>query len=130
MFTSIVKDIYYLNVSIPSTCTRAGHWKSVLTFLSQRPPPPPPLLVLCTLHRHYVKSGFLDLQPYELPGRPYNRTMNDKGAYQFHHDESLAVIECRQRMAGYTYVMSHDLDEFIIPRADVGLKPFFQVWKG
>ena len=89
----------------------------------------PPSPAQYALHRHYVKSGFLDLQPYELPGRPYNRTMNDKGAYQFHHDESLAVIECRQRMAGYTYVMSHDLDEFIIPRADVGLKPFFQVCK-
>lgn len=76
--------------------------------------------------RHYQKTGFLDLQPYELPGRPYNRTMNDKGMYQFHHDESLAVLECRQRMGGYTYVMSHDLDEFIIPRMDVGLKTFFQ----
>ncbi|GFO17677.1 beta-1,4-galactosyltransferase galt-1 [Plakobranchus ocellatus] len=76
--------------------------------------------------KHYQKMGFLDLQPYELPGRPYNRTMNDKSFYQFHHDESLAVLECRQRMGGYTYVMSHDLDEFIIPRKDIGLKPFFQ----
>lgn len=78
--------------------------------------------------RYYRDLGVLDLQPYELPGSPPNRTLmeRDKRTYQFHHDESMAVLECRQRMAGYTYVMSHDVDEFIIPRMDVGLKQFFK----
>ncbi|CAL1534833.1 unnamed protein product [Lymnaea stagnalis] len=78
--------------------------------------------------RYYQDLGILDLQPYELPGAPPNRTLmeRDKRTYQFHHDESMAVLECRQRMAGYTYVMSHDVDEFIIPRRNVGLKQFFK----
>uniref|UniRef100_A0A0B7APZ7 Glycosyltransferase family 92 protein n=1 Tax=Arion vulgaris TaxID=1028688 RepID=A0A0B7APZ7_9EUPU len=78
--------------------------------------------------RYYQEIGILDLQPYELPGGPPNRTMigKDIGTMQFHHDESMAVLECRQRMAGYSYVMSHDLDEYIIPRQHIGLKQFFK----
>lgn len=79
--------------------------------------------------KYYQNTGLLDLQPYELPGTPVNRTL--LGVYtdtaQFHHDESMPVLECRQRMSGYTYVMSHDLDEYIIPRRDISLKQFFKV---
>ncbi|CAG5115939.1 unnamed protein product, partial [Candidula unifasciata] len=79
--------------------------------------------------RFYQEIGVLDLQPYELPGDPANRTLmeKEKRRMQFHHDESMAVLECRQRMAGYSYVISHDLDEFIIPRRDLDLKEFFKV---
>lgn len=79
--------------------------------------------------RYYQEIGVLDLQPYELPGDPANRTLMERNKHteQFHHDESMAVLECRQRMSGYTYVMSHDLDEYIIPRRDISLKQFFKV---
>ncbi|XP_059139529.1 uncharacterized protein LOC131927752 [Physella acuta] len=83
---------------------------------------------LTRVFQYYQELGVLDLQPYELPGNPANRTLmeRDKRTTQFHHDESLAVLECRQRMAGYSYVMSHDVDEFIIPRRDISLKEFFK----
>lgn len=79
--------------------------------------------------RYYQEIGVLDLQPYELPGHPPNRTLMEiaKTSMQFHNDESMPVLECRQRMSGYSYVISHDLDEFIIPRMDVDLKEFFKV---
>ncbi|XP_013087263.2 uncharacterized protein LOC106071649 isoform X1 [Biomphalaria glabrata] len=83
---------------------------------------------LTRVFRYYQNMGLLDLQPYELPGYPANRTLmeKDKRTHQFHHDESMAVLECRQRMSGFSYVMSHDLDEFIIPRRDITLKQFFK----
>ncbi|BFZ20527.1 hypothetical protein BsWGS_23565 [Bradybaena similaris] len=83
---------------------------------------------LTRVFRYYQSLGVLDVQPYELPGSPANRTLwgADTATVQFHHDESMAVLECNQRMSGYTFVMSHDVDEFIIPRRDVTLKQFFK----
>ncbi|CAG5115940.1 unnamed protein product, partial [Candidula unifasciata] len=83
---------------------------------------------LTRVFRYYQNQGILDVQPYELPGYPENRTIWGAATAtdQFHHDESMAVLECNQRMSGYTFVMSHDVDEFIIPRQDVTLKQFFQ----
>ncbi|CAL1530149.1 unnamed protein product [Lymnaea stagnalis] len=78
--------------------------------------------------RYYQQLGILDLQPYELPGKPKNRSLSEafKHTSQFNQDESMAVLECRQRMGGYDYVISHDLDEMIIPRDNVDLKTFLQ----
>ncbi|BFZ13642.1 hypothetical protein BsWGS_16680 [Bradybaena similaris] len=78
--------------------------------------------------KYYQSLGILDLQPYELPGLPRNRSLAEKWkrTAQFNHDETMAVLECRQRMAGYDYIISHDVDEFIIPRRDVTLKEFLK----
>ncbi|CAG5118846.1 unnamed protein product, partial [Candidula unifasciata] len=66
--------------------------------------------------RYYQNLGILDLQPYELPGEPQNRS----------HDETMAVLECRQRLAGYEFIIGHDVDEFIIPRRDETLRDVFK----
>ncbi|CAG5118845.1 unnamed protein product [Candidula unifasciata] len=78
--------------------------------------------------RYYQNLGILDLQPYELPGEPQNRSLADKFIHteQFDHDETMPVLECRQRLAGYDYIMGHDADEFIIPRQNVTLKEFLK----
>ncbi|XP_059156805.1 uncharacterized protein LOC131941540 [Physella acuta] len=83
---------------------------------------------LTRVFRHYQQEGILDLQPYELPGEPETRSLTEayKHTAQFNYDETLAVLECRHRMAGYDYVISHDMDEMIIPRQAVNLKTFFQ----
>ncbi|XP_059156818.1 uncharacterized protein LOC131941546 [Physella acuta] len=83
---------------------------------------------LTRVFRHYQQEGILDLQPYELPGEPESRSLTEayKHTAQFNYDETLAVLECRHRMAGYDYVISHDMDEMIIPRQAVDLKTFFQ----
>ncbi|XP_059143258.1 uncharacterized protein LOC131930691 [Physella acuta] len=80
------------------------------------------------LFEHYQRQGILDRQPYELPGEPKGRSLQEplKRTRQFIQDETMAVLECRQRMAGYDYVISHDVDEMIVPRQEVTLKQFLQ----
>ncbi|XP_059175490.1 uncharacterized protein LOC131955384 isoform X2 [Physella acuta] len=83
---------------------------------------------LTRVFRHYQQEGILDLQPYELIGEPKTRTLSEayKRTAQFNYDETLSVLECRHRMAGYDYIISHDVDEMIIPRKEVDFKTFFQ----
>lgn len=86
---------------------------------------------LTRVFKYYQNLGILDLQPYELPGYPRNRSLKEefKKNVQFKHDEIMAILECRQRMGGYDYIMSHDLDEFIIPRKNITLKELLKVTK-
>ncbi|XP_059143255.1 uncharacterized protein LOC131930689 [Physella acuta] len=78
--------------------------------------------------RFYQFEGIIEIQPYELPGEPEGRNLSEafKRTPQFLHDETLAVVECRLRMAGYDYIISHDLDELIIPRENISIKQFLQ----
>lgn len=61
-------------------------------------------------------------------GRPYNRGL-DYGhwvAQQASHDETFPILDCRQRLAGYTFVLGHDMDEMAIPARHIDLKTFFK----
>lgn len=77
---------------------------------------------------YYRKLGILDVQPYELPGSPRGRSLREdlKHTPQFSQDETMAVLECRHRMGGYTYVIGHDLDEMIVPRENISIKTLIQ----
>ncbi|KAH9508257.1 hypothetical protein Btru_050626 [Bulinus truncatus] len=80
------------------------------------------------IFRYYQNLGLLEIQPYALPGEPKNRNLNEsfKRTAQFNHDESMSLLDCKQRMSGYDFVLSHDLDEMVIPRDNVSLKTFFK----
>ncbi|CAL1543241.1 unnamed protein product [Lymnaea stagnalis] len=81
-----------------------------------------------TVFRYYRKLGILDVQPYELPGTPKDRSLKEgfKRTPQFVQDETMAVLECRHRMGGYSYVLSHDLDEMVIPRENISIKTLLE----
>ncbi|CAL1530148.1 unnamed protein product, partial [Lymnaea stagnalis] len=83
---------------------------------------------LTRVFRYYQNLGFLDVQPYELPGKPKNRTFSKPLEHwdQYDEDQTMAVLDCRQRMGGYDYIISHDLDEMIIPRKYVTLQTLFE----
>ncbi|CAG5118844.1 unnamed protein product, partial [Candidula unifasciata] len=74
------------------------------------------------------KVLIFDLGNPETLNRPPNRSLGEKWkrTSQFHHDETMAVLECRQRLAGYDYIIGHDTDEFIIPRRAITLKDFLK----
>ena len=67
--------------------------------------------------------------PYSLAGEPTDRSLDEelKHTLQFEMDETLAVLECRQRLSGHGIVLSIDKDEVVIPRQDVPLKIFLKV---
>nr|KAG5710534.1 hypothetical protein BaRGS_013180 [Batillaria attramentaria] len=54
--------------------------------------------------RYYRDMGLLDPLPYELPDQPHWVPQ------QASHDETFPILDCRQRLAGYTYVMGVDMD--------------------
>ena len=35
-------------------------------------------------------------------------------------------MECRQRLAGYTYILGHDMDEVIVPMKGMSIKQLIQ----
>ncbi|KAH9514944.1 hypothetical protein Btru_021458 [Bulinus truncatus] len=80
------------------------------------------------IFRYYQDMGLLEVHPYELPGEPKRRSLNEafKRTRQFVQDETMSLLDCKQRMAGYDFVLSHDLDEMVIPRENLSLKPFFK----
>ena len=67
--------------------------------------------------------------PYSLAGEPTDRSLDEelKHTLQFEMDETLAALECRQRLSGHGIVLSIDKDEVVIPRGDVPLKIFLKV---
>ena len=67
--------------------------------------------------------------PYSLAGEPTDRSLDEelKHTLQFEMDETMAVLECRQRLSGHGIVLSIDKDEVVIPRGDVPLKIFLKV---
>ncbi|XP_070178710.1 uncharacterized protein [Littorina saxatilis] len=71
---------------------------------------------------HYRETGLLDPLPYKLPGRNWGRVMTSKNCF---NDRVLSIWDCRLRLAGYDYVMGIDMDEVILPRKALSLKPFF-----
>ncbi|GFS19202.1 hypothetical protein ElyMa_001540100 [Elysia marginata] len=77
---------------------------------------------------HYEKVGLVERQPYDLPGDPRGRSLEEeyKHTAQFNQDETLAVLECRVRLSGHAMVLSMDKDEVLVPRRDVPLKSFLQ----
>nr|KAI8734384.1 hypothetical protein BgiMline_027698 [Biomphalaria glabrata] len=76
------------------------------------------------IFRYYQNLGLLELLAYELPGEPRSRNLNEvfKRTRQFVQDESVPVLDCKLRMSGYDFVLSHDLDEMVIPRENIPLK--------
>ncbi|XP_012943622.1 uncharacterized protein LOC101858305 [Aplysia californica] len=84
--------------------------------------------VLMKVFRHYQEIGMLDIVPYDLPGSPKHRKLTEdfKFTPQFLHDETLAVLECRVRLGGYEMILSHDLDELVVPRERASLKDVFK----
>ncbi|XP_041369947.1 uncharacterized protein LOC121383915 [Gigantopelta aegis] len=81
--------------------------------------------------RFYHNLGILDIVPYELPGviqgvPVRGLSLERQVKPQFSHDENLPVYECRERLAGYTYVAGIDLDEIILPHRNQGLKQFME----
>ncbi|KAL8574491.1 hypothetical protein ACOMHN_060161 [Nucella lapillus] len=82
--------------------------------------------IVYKIFQHYQNTGLLDLLLYKLPGRPWGRSLLNKGVdfARFGHDEELSLWDCRLRLAGYDYVMDVDTDEVIMPRQFMTLKPF------
>ncbi|PVD21580.1 hypothetical protein C0Q70_17378 [Pomacea canaliculata] len=78
--------------------------------------------------QYYQETGLLAMFPLKLPGRPWGRGFTDKTRvlYQLAQDEDFSILECRLRLAGYDYVMGIDMDEIILPRNTMSLKPYFQ----
>ncbi|KAK7502517.1 hypothetical protein BaRGS_00006092 [Batillaria attramentaria] len=78
--------------------------------------------------RYYSDMGFLELLPYELPGPPYGRGLHESTRVfdQFFHDEALPILDCRRRLADYTYIMGVDMDEVLIPAKNQDLKAFLK----
>ncbi|PVD22529.1 hypothetical protein C0Q70_18343 [Pomacea canaliculata] len=75
--------------------------------------------------RYYTDLGLLDLLPYELPGEPAPPFIYPY-PLQASHDETFPILDCRQRLAGYTFVLGHDMDEIAIPARHIDLKTFFK----
>ncbi|XP_025111713.1 uncharacterized protein LOC112574699 [Pomacea canaliculata] len=68
------------------------------------------------------------LTPVSAARAAYNRGL-DYGhwvAQQASHDETFPILDCRQRLAGYTFVLGHDMDEIAIPARHIDLKTFFK----
>nr|KAG5689698.1 hypothetical protein BaRGS_006323 [Batillaria attramentaria] len=67
--------------------------------------------------KYYTDMGILELLPFELPGEPHVRGLDGphRVFQQFFHDESFSILDCRQRLAGYTYVLGIDMDEVLMP---------------
>ncbi|XP_048237059.1 uncharacterized protein LOC124134422 [Haliotis rufescens] len=84
------------------------------------------------IFRYYSKQGILDVQPFELPGRIDGVAYRDLYKHrhrhdgQFFQDESFVLLDCRERLSGYSWVMGIDADEIILPRKNVTLKPFIK----
>ena len=43
-------------------------------------------------------------------------------AQQASHDETFPILDCKQRLRGYTYVMGHDMDEVLMPAKHQSIK--------
>ena len=41
---------------------------------------------------------------------------------QASHDETFPILDCKQRLRGYTYVMGHDMDEILVPAKHESIK--------
>ncbi|XP_046355280.2 uncharacterized protein LOC124134481 [Haliotis rufescens] len=84
------------------------------------------------IFRYYSKQGILEVQPFELPGRIDGVAYRDLYKHrhdhdgQFGQDESFVLLDCRERLSGYSWVMGIDADETILPRKNVTLKPFIK----
>ncbi|XP_071088347.1 uncharacterized protein [Haliotis cracherodii] len=84
------------------------------------------------IFRYYSKEGILEVQPFELPGRIDSVAYRDLYKHrhdhdgQFSQDESFVLLDCRERLSGYSWVMGIDADEIILPRKNVTLKPFIK----
>ncbi|XP_076452505.1 uncharacterized protein LOC143288103 [Babylonia areolata] len=78
--------------------------------------------------KHYQDSGLLDLLPYKLPGRPWGRFVLKDGRdwTRYGDDKVLPIWDCRLRLAGFKYVSTVDMDEFIFPRGFTSLKAFLR----
>ncbi|XP_005092057.1 uncharacterized protein LOC101847704 [Aplysia californica] len=73
----------------------------------------------------YQRRGVLELQRFTLPKHEAseggaNRPLEDMQA------ESVPVLDCRQRAAGFTYVLCLGLDKALAPMSSVTLNGFFQ----
>ncbi|XP_071088040.1 uncharacterized protein [Haliotis cracherodii] len=82
------------------------------------------------IFRYYSRQGILEVQPYELPGRIEGVAYRDLYRHrhdhdgQFVQDDGFVLLDCRERLSGYSWVMGIDVDEIILPRRNVALKPF------
>ncbi|XP_070177013.1 uncharacterized protein [Littorina saxatilis] len=76
--------------------------------------------------RYYKDMGLLNPLPYELPGKPYGRGLDLKRFVkdQGDHDKSFPILECTQRLKGYSYVMGIDMDEVLVPVHHHNIKDF------
>ncbi|KAK7095226.1 hypothetical protein V1264_006662 [Littorina saxatilis] len=74
--------------------------------------------------RYYKDMGLLNPLPYELPGPPYHRGLDQPHwvPQQASHDETFSILDCKQRLRGYSYVMGHDMDEVLMPAQHVSIK--------
>ncbi|KAL8582120.1 hypothetical protein ACOMHN_004040 [Nucella lapillus] len=77
--------------------------------------------------RYYVKSGLLLRLPYKLPDRPWGRDIRRGTTSDRWGDEQvLTTWDCRLRLAGYGFVLALDLDEVVLPRNFLYLKPYLR----
>ncbi|XP_076436180.1 uncharacterized protein LOC143275786 [Babylonia areolata] len=74
--------------------------------------------------RYYTRLGLLTALPYQLPGPPYGRGLHWKEYVksQVSHDETFPILDCKQRLQGYTYILGHDMDEVVMPARHQSLK--------
>ncbi|XP_048254882.1 uncharacterized protein LOC124128722 [Haliotis rufescens] len=82
--------------------------------------------------QHYIKQGFLEVQPFELPGRIKGASFRDLYKHrhdhddQFENDDNFPLLDCRERLSGYRWVMGIDVDEIVLPRKNMSLKAFIK----
>lgn len=48
---------------------------------------------------------------------------------QFDNDDNFPLLDCRERLSGYRWVMGIDVDEIVLPRKNMSLKAFIKVRK-
>ena len=82
------------------------------------------LLVDCNLY-HLSCDEFSDCL-LSRKGVPYGRGLGLKHwvKEQGDHDKSFPILDCTQRLKGYTYVLSIDMDEVLMPAKHNNIKEF------
>ncbi|XP_046550211.1 uncharacterized protein LOC124260022 isoform X5 [Haliotis rubra] len=81
---------------------------------------------------YYTRQGIVEVQPHKLPGKIEGVRFRDLSGHrhdhdsQFDNDDNYPLIDCRDRLSGYSWVIGTDVDEIVLPRKNITLKPFIK----
>ncbi|XP_046550209.1 uncharacterized protein LOC124260022 isoform X3 [Haliotis rubra] len=81
---------------------------------------------------YYTRQGIVEVQPHKLPGKIEGVRFRDLSGHrhnhdsQFDNDDNYPLIDCRDRLSGYDWVINTDVDEIVLPRINITLKSFIK----